>query len=54
MTLASDVFGPEHEQVTLHMEWMGRGETPAQIASRLLPTMETLTGLYAGGRAGFL
>lgn len=53
MTLASEVFGPEHGQVTLHMEWMGRGETPAEIASRLLPTMKILTGLHAGGRAGF-
>lgn len=53
MTLASEVFGPEHDQVTLHMAWKGRGETPAEIASRLLSTMKILTALYDDGRAGF-
>ncbi|MCQ1956335.1 hypothetical protein NNX39_07435 [Arthrobacter sp. zg-Y826] len=51
MTVASEVFGPEHEQVTLYMSWKGRGETPAGIAGRLLQTMHILANLYPHGKA---
>lgn len=53
MTVASEVFSPEHERATLFMGWRGRGESPTEIASRLLPTMKVLTGLYPEGNAAF-
>lgn len=53
MALASGVFGPKHKKVTLYMGWQGRGETPTQIASRLLPTMQVLAGRYPEGGAAF-
>ena len=53
MTLASEVFGPEHEQVSVYMAWKGRGETPTEIAERLSRTVTVLTGLYPDGSAAF-
>lgn len=52
--MTKDVFSTEHGMVTLFMAWHGRGESPAGIASRLLPTTRLLTGLYPEGRAGFV
>lgn len=53
MTTASEVFSPEHGQITLYMAWKGRGETSGEIAARLLPTMSVLAGRYSNDSAGF-
>lgn len=53
MTTASDVFGPEHKNVVVFLGWEGRGESPAQIATRLAPTFSTLTDRYPDTLAGF-
>lgn len=53
MNVASEVFGPEHEKVTLFMAWGSRVETPAEIAVRLLSTMRALTRLYPEAKAAF-